>query len=211
MVPPVQKWQRIYGIYSGLSKCPKAPYCGRKKLYFFNGEEEFRNSGIPMIRERQDEVMDAIRKELAFQLRGGNAHVPFDKAVAGLPAEKRGVAPPGMPYSAWQLLEHIRIAQADMLEFCTNPKYKAHHWPEDYWPKSPEPPDAKAWDRSVKQVKADLEAFIKLILDAKRDLNAKIPWGDGQTLFHEACLILDHNSYHLGELVAVRRALGAWE
>jgi hypothetical protein len=155
--------------------------------------------------------MDAIRKEIAFQLRGGNAHAPLEKVVAGFPGAKQGIVPEGMPYSGWQLLEHIRMAQADMLEFCTNPKYKALKWPEDYWPKSPKPPNSKSWDISAKQVKTDLESFIKLILDAKKDLTSKIPWGDGQTLFHEACLILDHNSYHLGELVAVRRMLGEWK
>lgn len=161
--------------------------------------------------ERKDTEMDAIRQELGFQLRGGNAHVPFGKVVAGIPADKRGVIAEGLPYSAWQLLEHIRIAQADMLEFCTNPKYAAPRWPENYWPSSPMPPSSAAWDRSVEQVKTDLEAFIKVISDPKKDLFAKISWGDGQTLFHEACLILDHNSYHLGELVAVRRVLGVWE
>jgi hypothetical protein len=155
--------------------------------------------------------MDAIRNELAFQLRGGNAHASFEKAVEGFQTAKQGMVPEGMPYSGWQLLEHIRIAQADMLEFCTNPNYKAPKWPDDYWPKSPEPPDGKAWNRSVKAVGEDLEAFIKLILDPKNDLNKKIPWGDGQTLFHEACLILDHNSYHVGELVALRRVLGVWK
>jgi hypothetical protein len=155
--------------------------------------------------------MDPLRKELAFQIRGGNAHASFEKAVADLPPEKRGVAPSGIPYSAWQLLEHIRIAQADMLEFCRNPQYKALNWPDDYWPKSPEPPNSGAWNQSAKQTEADREAFIDLISDSKRDLFAKIPWGDGQTLFDEACLILDHNAYHIGELVALRRMLGVWK
>ena len=157
--------------------------------------------------------MEKAVKELAFQLRGGNAHAPFDKVVKGVPADKQGVAPKGMPYSLWQLLVHIRLAQRDMLDFCTNQDghYQHKKWPDDYWPKSAEPPSKKAWDDSVRQIEADREAFIEVLSGQKADLFAKLPWGDGQTLFHEACLILDHNAYHLGEMVAVRRVLGVWE
>ena len=154
----------------------------------------------------------ALVKELALQLRGGNAHAPLDKVANGVPPEKQGIAPPGMPYSLWQLLEHIRIAQRDMLEFCTNHDghYQHMKWPDDYWPKSPAPPSKNAWDDSVRQIEADREAFIELLSAKNADLFGKLPWGDGQTLFHEACLILDHQAYHLGEMVAIRRALGAW-
>jgi len=153
---------------------------------------------------------DPLRKELVFQLNGGNAHAPLQKVIADFPAKFRGEKPNGLPYSAWQLLEHIRLAQADMLEFCTSAKYKEKKWPDDYWPKSPNPPNARAWNAAVKAIHSDRTQFIKLISDPKADLFARFPWGDGQTLFHEACLIIDHNAYHLGEIVTVRRILGIW-
>jgi hypothetical protein len=154
--------------------------------------------------------IDPLRKELIFQLNGGNAHVPLEKVVADFPAKLQGVKPDGLPYAAWQLLEHIRIAQADMLEFCTNPKYQAMDFPGDYWPESPTPPNVRAWNASVKKIESDRESFIKLIRDPKRDLFRPFSWGDGQTLFHEACLIVDHLAYHLGEIVTIRRLLGIW-
>lgn len=155
---------------------------------------------------------DRFRKELVSQLRGGNAHAHFDQVVKGLPYELQGAVPDGLPYSAWQLLEHIRIAQVDMLLFCRNEEgnYVAPTWPEDYWPKSPVPPSDSAWEQSVAAVKKDLDSFVKLIEDPKRDLFERFAWGKGQTLFHEACLIIDHASYHLGEIVTVRRLLNAW-
>lgn len=154
--------------------------------------------------------LDPLRKELVFQLNGGHAHAPFEKVVGKFPAKSQGVVPHGLPYSAWQLLEHIRLAQADMLEFCSSGDYREKKWPDDYWPESATPPDVRAWDTSVKKIKADRSKFIKLISDPKTDLFASIPWGGGQTVFHETCLIIDHNSYHLGEIVTVRRLLGAW-
>jgi hypothetical protein len=154
--------------------------------------------------------LDPLRKELVFQLKGGNAHAPLEKVASKLPARLQGAVPEGLPYSAWQLLEHIRLAQADMLEFCISKDYREKKWPEDYWPESPEPPNARAWDASLKKIQADREAFIKLISSPKADLFVPLPRGDGQTLFHEVCLVIDHNAYHLGEMVAVRRLLGAW-
>jgi hypothetical protein len=156
---------------------------------------------------------EALVKELAFQLRGGNAHAPLEKVIQDYPSEKRGVVPKGLPYSGWQLLEHIRRAQRDILEFSANQDGRYFHkkWPDNYWPKSPEPPSEEAWDKSVKQIEADREAFIKMISKMQAELFSPFPWGEGQTLFQEACLILDHNAYHLGELVAVRRVLGIWE
>jgi hypothetical protein len=154
--------------------------------------------------------LDPLRKELVFQLNGGNAHAPLEKVVKGLPARLRGAVPEGLPYSPWQLLEHIRLAQADMLEFCTSADYREKKWPEDYWPKSPDPPGPGAWDNSIRRIKADRDRFIKLISDPEADLFVPLAWGDGQTLFHESCLIIDHNAYHLGEIVTVRRFLGAW-
>lgn len=155
--------------------------------------------------------LDPLRKELVFQLNGGNAHASLKKATDKFPAPQQGIVPAGLPYSAWQLLEHMRLAQADMLEFCTNSKYKEKKWPDDYWPKSPQPPNARAWNASVKAIQADREKFIQLISNPKGDLFAPLPWGDGQTLFHEACLIIDHNAYHIGEIVTVRRILGIWD
>lgn len=154
--------------------------------------------------------LDPLRKEIVFQLNGGNAHAPLEKATADMPAKSQGVVPDGLPYSTWQLLEHLRIAQADMLEFCTSKTYHEKKWPDDYWPKDPAPPNSRAWNASVRQIQADREQFIKLISNAKADLFAPLAWGQGQTLFHEACLIIDHNAYHLGEIVTVRRLLGAW-
>ncbi len=158
----------------------------------------------------------AIREHVVALLTKGNAHVTFDDAIKGLAPKFRGIRPqsahgPVLPYSAWELLEHIRIAQWDILDFSCNPKYKSIKWPEGYWPKSPEPPTSAAWDKSVKQVKSDLKEMVALVKNPKTDLYAEIPWGDGQTILREALLIVDHNAYHVGELVAVRRALGAWK
>ena len=154
--------------------------------------------------------LDPLRKELVFQLNGGNAHAPLEKVIEKFAPRFRGVVPEGLPYSSWQLLEHIRLAQVDMLEFCTNPDYKALKWPDEYWPKSAEPPNARAWENSIRQIQSDRTKFVKLISNPKADLFAPFPWGDGQTLFHEACLIIDHNAYHFGEIVTVRRILGIW-
>ncbi len=153
--------------------------------------------------------LDPLRKELVFQLQGGNAHAPLEKVVAGLAPKYRGVVPDGLPYSCWQLLEHIRLAQADMLEFCTSSNYKEKQWPEDYWPKLAVP-GPREWEDSIRRIESDRSDFIKLISDPKANLFQPLAWGTGQTLFHEACLIIDHNSYHLGEIVTIRRLLGAW-
>jgi hypothetical protein len=158
----------------------------------------------------------SIREHVVALLTQGNAHVTFDDAVKALAPKFRGVRPqsahgPLLPYSAWELLEHIRIAQWDILDFSRNPKYKTMKWPEGYWPKSPEPPTATAWDKSIKEVKSDLKEMVALVNNPKTDLYAEIPWGDGQTILREALLIADHNAYHVGELIAVRRALGAWK
>ena len=154
---------------------------------------------------------DALRRHVADLLDGRNAHVDLEGAVAGLPARHRGVKPDGSPYTAWQLLEHIRIAQWDILEFSRNPKHVSPAWPEGYWPKTGAPPSPAAWTRSIRQVRADLDAMKKLVLSKKTDLFARIPHGDGQTLLREALLVADHNAYHVGQLVLLRRLLGAWK
>ena len=139
-----------------------------------------------------------------------NAHVTFSDAVKNLPAELRETVPPNMPYSIWQLVEHIRITQYDILDFSRNPGYKELDWPKDYWPKEAAPKDAAAWEHSVMQVEKDLHAFIALLEAPDADLFTPFPHGSGQHLFREAVLLVDHNSYHTGEIVAIRRMLGAW-
>jgi hypothetical protein len=154
----------------------------------------------------------ALRKQLIALLHGGQAHVTFDDAVKGLSAELRGTVPPNLPYSAWQLLEHLRITLRDILNFSAPPTggYHAIKWPDDYWPKSPEPPSAHAWDHAIAEFHRDLQHFIALIENPSADLYKPFRWGDGQNLLREALLIADHTAYHLGELVIVRRLLGAW-
>lgn len=153
----------------------------------------------------------ALREHVLYLLGGGGAHAGFNDAVKGLPAELRGVRPAGAPYSAWELLEHMRLAQWDILEFSRNAKHVSPVWPAGYWPKTPAPPDDKAWTASVKQFRADLAAMEELVKDAATDLFAKIKHGDGQTYLREALLVADHNAYHLGELILLRRLLGSWK
>jgi hypothetical protein len=162
----------------------------------------------PEIQRRADR---ALRQHLLDLLRGGNAHLNFDEALTGLPPQLRGVRPPGLPYSPWRLLEHMRIAQWDILEFSRNPKHVSPEFPAGYWPETDAPPDEKAWQKSIRQFRADLKAMQDLVEDPATDLFAPIPHGEGQTILREALLLADHNSYHLGEMVVVRRLLGAWE
>ena len=155
---------------------------------------------------------EPLREQLVRFLDWEEAHVGFDKAIDGLPADKRGARAPGFDHSVWQLVEHIRLAQADILDFCATPKY-GHEvkWPDDYWPKDPAPPNAAAWDASLSAIKRDREQFKKLARETK-DLYALVPTGKGhQTYLRALLLIADHNTYHLGQIVAVRRALGAWK
>jgi uncharacterized damage-inducible protein DinB len=153
---------------------------------------------------------EALREHLLYLLRGGGAHLDFDAAIADLPAERRGAKVAGVPHSPWRLLEHMRIAQWDILEFSRNPKHVSPPWPDGYWPKGDAPPDAAAWDRSVAAFRADLKAMQDLVADPRTDLFARIPHGEGQTVLREALLVADHNAYHLGQLVMLRRALGVW-
>ena len=152
----------------------------------------------------------SLREHVISLLRGGGAHLDFDKAIAGLPAELRGAKPNGLPFSAWGLVEHLRIAQWDILEFSRDAKHQSPSWPEGYWPKSDAPPGAEDWEKSVAAFRADAKAMEKLVSNAKTELHAKIPHGDGQTILREALLVADHNAYHLGQLVMLRRLLGAW-
>ena len=152
----------------------------------------------------------SLRDHLLYLLRGGGAHLDFESAIAGLPANLRGAKPASLPHTPWRLLEHMRLAQWDILEFCRNPKHVSPDFPDGYWPRGDAPPDAGAWDRSADAFRADLRAMQELVADASSDLFAPIPHGQGQTLLREALLVADHNAYHLGQLVTVRRLLGAW-
>ncbi len=160
----------------------------------------------------QVESSNPVVVQLLALLRGGQAHADFDSAVKDFPAELRGTVVPNLPYSAWQLLEHLRITQRDILNFSAPPTggYHSMEWPDDYWPKSPEPPSAQAWQHTVEAIRHDREKFESLLLKPNVDLYKPFLWGDGQNLLREALLIADHNAYHLGELIVLRRLLGAW-
>ncbi len=152
----------------------------------------------------------SLREHLLNLLRGGGAHLGFDEAVAGLPEALRGARPAGVPHTPWRLLEHLRIAQWDILQFCRDPRHVSPPWPGGYWPAGDAPPDASAWDRSITGFRADLKAMQDLVADPATDLFTPLAHGQGQTVLREALLVADHNAYHLGQLVVVRRALGAW-
>jgi hypothetical protein len=152
----------------------------------------------------------ALREHVLYLLRGGGAHLHFDAAVADLPPKLQGAKPAGLPHSPWRLVEHMRIAQWDILEFSRNPKHVSPQFDAGYWPAGDGPPDDAAWDRSLAGFRADLKAMEELVANPATDLFAPIPHGQGQTILREALLIADHNSYHLGQLVTVRRLLGAW-
>jgi len=158
----------------------------------------------------QDQTQ-ALRDHLLELLRGGHGHATFDKAIADLPAKLRGARADGLPHTVWQLLEHLRLAQWDLLEFSRDPGHVSPPWPEGYWPKDAEPPSDEAWEKSVESFHQDLQAMQDLVADPQTDLYAKLPWGDGQTVLREAMLLADHNAYHLGQIVSVRQALGAWK
>jgi hypothetical protein len=158
------------------------------------------------------ENAELVRQLLAL-LEGKQAHVGLEKAVKDFPEELRGVVPEKLPYSAWQLIEHLRITQRDILEFCAPPTggYQPMEWPKDYWPESAEPPHKAAWDETLAAIRADQKAFEALLQRPGVDLYKPFRWGQGQNLLREAMLIADHNAYHLGELVVLRRLLGIWK
>jgi hypothetical protein len=154
---------------------------------------------------KQDKM---VITELTKLLLGGSAHISLTEAVEGLPPESRGVKLPHMPYSIWQLVEHMRIAQWDMMKFCKDAKYKSPNWPDDYWPIAPDPEDDSAWNSSIQQINNDLDEFIAMMEHS--DIYRIFDYGDGQSILREALQIADHNAYHIGEIVAIRRALGVW-
>jgi hypothetical protein len=153
----------------------------------------------------------SLRQHLLELLRGGAAHATFDDAIKGLPAKLRGARPAKFPHSPWMLLEHLRLAQWDILEFSRNAKHVSPEWPGGYWPKTEVPPSIPSWSKSVQRFRRDLKAMQNLVANRKTDLFARIPWGDGQTILREALLLADHNAYHIAQLVDVRRMLGAWK
>jgi hypothetical protein len=152
----------------------------------------------------------ALRDHLLYLLRGGGAHLDFEAAIADLPEGLRGTKPAGLPHSPWRLVEHMRIAQWDILEFSRDPKHVSPKFPDGYWPQGDAPPNADAWEQSVAAFLTDLSAMQELVADPATDLFAPIPHGQGQTILREALLVADHNAYHLGQLVTIRRLLGAW-
>ena len=147
---------------------------------------------------------------LASALAWKEAHVTFDDVVEGFPADLRGIRPEGLPHSGWELVEHLRITQRDILDFCRDAAYQEKRWPDDYWPGQPAPPSDNAWDAAIAAYRADRQAMQELARDPDVDLNARIPHGSGQTYLREVLLVLDHGAYHVGQLLLVRRALGAW-
>lgn len=159
---------------------------------------------------RRTDADRSLRDHVVDLLRVGHAHVPFKDAIADWPPALRGAKPPGQPFTPWRVLEHVRISQWDIVEFTKSAKHVSPTWPDGYWPSSDAPPDASAWDESVAQVERDCRAMERLVRDPRTDLFARIPHGTGQTVLREALVLADHNSYHLGQLVLLRRLLGAW-
>jgi len=164
----------------------------------------------PKKKSKKGNPDSALREHLVYLLKGGAAHVHFLDAIENFPEAKRGAFATGLPHTGWQLLEHSRIAQWDILEFSRNAKHVSPGFPEDYWPKTPVPINEAAWAKSIASFQKDLDEMIALVKNPRTDLYARIPHGDGQTILREALLLADHNSYHLGQLVDLRRALGTW-
>jgi len=150
----------------------------------------------------------SLRDHLLYLLRGGGAHADFDHAMGDWPVQLAGAKVANFPHTAWMLLEHMRIAQWDILEFSRNPRHASPNWPDDYWPTSDAPPSEKAWKDSMAAFKKDLRAVEQLVANSRTNLYAKLPWGDGQTILREALLVADHNAYHLGQLVMLRKCIG---
>ncbi len=154
-----------------------------------------------------EDQLKSLRTHVLDLLKGGEAHISPEKALPDFPEKLRGVKVAKFPHTAWQLLEHLRIAQWDILEYTRDPNHKSPPWPSGYWPKSGEPPDRHAWKKSVDQFFADLKAMEQIVASPDTDLLAKIPHGDGHTVLREALVLADHNSYHLGQIESVRKAL----
>jgi len=156
------------------------------------------------------ETIKAVRTIVASALDWQEAHATFDAAMAELPTGLRGKRPDGLPHSVWELVEHIRIAQEDLADFMEDANYRAMKWPDDYWPASPAPPSEKAWEQSIAVVRRDRDRIKDIAMRTTIDLTAKIPWGSGQTYLRTILVAVDHTAYHVGQVIAVRRLLGAW-
>ena len=156
-------------------------------------------------------IEQSLREHLRDLLVGSQAHVDFETAVADIPVDLRGSKPKGMPHTPWRLVEHMRITQWDILEFSRNPGHVSPEFPVGYWPSGNAPPNSAAWDQSVDAFRKDLKAMVALVTDPETDLFARIEHGQGQTILREALLVADHNAYHIGQLVTVRRLLGDWK
>jgi len=152
----------------------------------------------------------SLRSHLVEQLAGQNAHVGLDKAVAGLKTKETGIIPTGCTHSIWMQVEHIRIAQHDILDFSRNPDYTPLSWPEDYWPRESSPQSKDQWEQTLAAITTDLDEMVDLVKEEENDLLEPIPHGDGQTLLREAMLIVDHNAYHIGQIVQLRKIMGNW-
>lgn len=152
----------------------------------------------------------SLRKHLINLLKGNLVHMPFDEAVSDFPVEFINVKPPNVPYTFWHLVEHLRITQWDILDFCRNPNYVYIKWPDDYWPKQYEKATEKDWEKSVKDFQGDFEEFLAIVKNPKNDLFKAFAWGEGQTLLREALLVADHNAYHVGELAILRQVTSSW-
>jgi uncharacterized damage-inducible protein DinB len=176
---------------------------GRNRQQY--GEPQFKNDRVKRVNDK------SLRQYIGNLLLGREAHADWKTAFASLSPKLRGIRPDRFPNSAWELLEHMRIAQWDILEFSRNAKHVSPDWPGGYWPETPTPPNAKAWDESLRTFARDLSAMRRLVANPKTDLLAHIPHGTGQTVLREALLLADHNSYHLGQVVVLRRLLGAWK
>ncbi|MDQ6832275.1 MAG: DinB family protein [Chloroflexota bacterium] len=156
------------------------------------------------------ETDKAFREQLLHLLRGGNAHLSFDEAVADFPPDAINQRPPNVPYTPWHLLEHLRLAQWDILDFIRNPDYQAMKWPDDYWPAPDAKADTAAWEQTISAFRADLKAIEDLVNEPQTELTAAIPHGDGQTILREILLVADHNAYHIGEFAILRQVMGTW-
>lgn len=153
----------------------------------------------------------AVREHVLYLLKDGGAHLGFEQAIVGLPEELRGEKINGVPHTPWRLLEHMRICQWDILEFSRNSNHVSPEFPDGYWPEGDAPPESSSWDESAQAFRDDLQAMIDLVSNSDTDLYAPIPHGDGQTILREALLVADHNAYHLGQIVFLRRCLGVWD
>lgn len=156
------------------------------------------------------DTMKAVRAIVASSLDWQEAHATFDAAVADFPSGLRGRRPDGFPHSAWELIEHIRIAQEDLADFMEDANYRVMKWPDDYWPVTPAPASGKVWEESIAVVRRDRDRIKEIAMRPTIDLTAKIPWGTGQTYLRTILVAVDHTAYHVGQVIAVRRLLGAW-